>query len=390
MTPPFDQRRTLALAGILLHMAAVGVVMGVAIPLTGLAMNGWGEPGWRIGLVAAMPSVAIVTTIPLAPRLVRSIGAWPAMVGGCLLGTAALLLMPLLPNVPAWVVLRFLIGAGLALPWLLGETWLNALSTDRNRGRVLALYSAALFLGFAVGPQLLAVTGSDGWPPFLAAGGALFLAILPLLPLRSQAPDLRQPSTFSVAGLLRRSPVVAATALAAGFTEMAVFALLALAATRSGQSEAWGLTQLSAFLMGGIALQLPLGILSDRLPRRPLLFGLAVGGLLLALALPLAGGHDLLALAVCFLLGGALIGYYALGLAILGESFAGSDLAVANAGFILLYEVGSITGPAVGGLLIDGFPLWGLPAPLAAASALLCGVLIVSRRRLTRGDRQLR
>jgi MFS family permease len=133
---------------------------------------------------------------------------------------------------------------------------------------------------------------------------------------------------------------------------------------------------LTVFLVGGILLQLPFGWLGDRWSRRRTLALVGLLGLLSSLALGLFGGSPLIAGLLCFLLGGAVLALYNLGLALLGERFAREDLGIANAAFIMVYSVGSLVGPAVGGTATEVSATWGLPATLAAICALVMAMAL--------------
>jgi MFS family permease len=371
----FFQRR-ISLIAVLVHMLAVGVTIGVFVPLSSLVLESWGVETWLIGIVAAMPSVAIVVLMPLAPRLLGWVGAYPAMVLGCLISVVAILLMPLLPSVAAWIVLRFVAGAGLALPWLVGETWLNAAVLDRWRGRVLALYGASLFLGFAIGPQLLAVTGTAGWRPFLLCAAALISALLPIVAVRRLAPRLVHEPTLRILSVLRLVPTATLAAFVAGLLEAACYTLLPLYGLRVGMSEVSSLHLLSIFLLGGIVLQVPVGWLADKLPRAWVLVGLGVVAMVAAALLPFTVSVFWLLAPATFVLGAALLGFYVVGLSILGQDCAPQNLAVANAAFIMLYELGSVAGPALAGVAMDLWQPHGLIATIfVIALALALAVL---------------
>jgi len=81
------------------------------------------------------------------------------------------------------------------------------------------------------------------------------------------------------------------------------------------------------------------------------------------------------ALLLVFVWGGFIAGIYTVGLAHLGSSFKGSDLAAANAAFAFLYAVGSIAGPGVGGIGIDVWRPYGLLVAVAGLGALLVAVV---------------
>lgn len=374
---PLDRAlRRRSLIAIMVHMTAIGLALGLLIPLNALVLEDWGVATWLNGLTAAMPSLAILCTMSLATRICGRLGTLRSIYLGCALATVAVLLMPLLPEVPAWMVLRFLVGVGLALPWLVGETWINALAPARQRGRVLAVYAASLFLGFALGPALLGLTGIEGWGPFLLVAGAIAGATLPIVWVRALAPAMPRRPKLRLSGVLRRAPSVLTAAFVAGLTESAFFALLPLHALRGGLPEANALSLLSAFLAGGILLQFPIGWLADRGGRRLLLGLLALVALGMLAVLALTGPGGLAAFVIVFLLGGMMLGFYSVGLALLGERFPVSELAVANAGFILLYEAGSIGGPTIAGAAMDLSSAHGLLISVGLALAVLALVAL--------------
>jgi MFS family permease len=82
-----------------------------------------------------------------------------------------------------------------------------------------------------------------------------------------------------------------------------------------------------------------------------------------------------------FVWGGFIAGLYAVGLAHLGSNFKGSELAAANAAYAILYALGSMVGPGLGGIGMDLWNPHGLPVALGLISAVL--VLIIGYRAAT-------
>ncbi|MGH6946350.1 MAG: MFS transporter [Kiloniellales bacterium] len=369
---PTDRRASLT--AIILHMLGVGFLIGLMMPLTALVLESWGTSATLIGIVAAMPALAIVLLMPIGPRLMARWGTIKPMLAGLAVGGLALALLPLLPNVPAWIVLRFVIGAAFALPWLVGETWINSLASEETRGRIIGLYAATVFFGFMLGPLTLEWIGIEGRMPFLVAIGALLLSIVPLLFARRLAPRIQFEVSIPVSRILAAAPMVLGAALLAGYTEAALFGLLPVYSVHAGLPQDLSLRLLAIFLVGGLVLQYPLGWLADRSDRRLLLTVTAViAGAAVAAMPALVGSFVLLALAA-FVAGGAALGFYSLGLALLGQRFRPAELAVANAAFILLYESGSILGPAVGGFAMDLADPHGLIVAVALGCAVFAAI----------------
>jgi len=123
-------------------------------------------------------------------------------------------------------------------------------------------------------------------------------------------------------------------------------------------------------------LQLPIGLLADRVGRR-LMLGLCAlvsgfGPLLLQGCI----GKPLLLWPLLFCWGGTLYAFYSQGIALLGDEIDARDLAGANTLFVMIYCCGGILGPSIGGLVMDLSPRNGLPVMLALPAFLLGAVLL--------------
>ncbi len=110
------------------------------------------------------------------------------LIMAALLSSALLLILfPLVPSFWLWFPLRFLLGISAEILFVLTETWASELSDNKNRGRIMATYTASLSLGFAGGPLILSFTGFEGLVPF-AIGAVVALLAFVIMSL----PGLRQ------------------------------------------------------------------------------------------------------------------------------------------------------------------------------------------------------
>ena len=131
--------------------------------------------------------------------------------------------------------------------------------------------------------------------------------------------------------------------------------------------------------LGNVVLQVPLGMISDRMrDRRHLLLACAVIGLAGILALPYVAANWYLLAALLFFWGGVVAALYTVGLAHLGTRLSGHELASANAAFVFCYGLGMILGPQAIGIGMDLFGQDGF-AWSVAVFFLLYIVLALSR-----------
>jgi len=340
-------------------------------PLVSVVLDRGGFSATTIGLNAAMPAVALVALVFSLPAIVRKIGAAFAMYAGLAIWAAAVLLMPVQSGPGAWLVLRFFLSIGFCFHWVMGEAWVNAAATDRNRGRVIGAYVMFATLGAAAGPAVLSLTGFTGMLPFAVVAAIVATAALPLLAMPKISSPTMPRGTKSLADMARKAPVAMATGLVAGFCDIILFSLFPVYGVRIGLSVDATMALLVAFLIGTAVTQLPLGWFAERVSSRLLLTVCALIVIVAAMILPYLTSSMAALVFVMFLWGGAQIGFYTLGLVELGSKFGPSDLVGANSIFSLMYGTGAFAGPLTAGMVMDFWGASGLTATVAAASGVL-------------------
>jgi MFS family permease len=383
-TAPLTPRaRRRALIAILASLTAAGLTDGTSYPLFSVMLDRAGHSGSVIGLHAAMPILGTILTAPFIPRIIRRFGVQATMFGSLALIVVCYVMFPLLPSLSVWFVLRFLVGVGMAVHWIVSETWLNAAATSSRRGLFAGLYATLMSIGFAVGPALLTVIDLDTALPFVIIAGAVVLVGVPLYWARHSMPPIEPARSDSHLWPLAAAPTIFVAALVAGTVDASVLSLLVVYGVRTGFTEADALILLTVLGVGTVTLQLPLGWLADRVGRRRLLLVSGVAGAAGALALPLALGLPTLLWVILFLWGGFFVGLYTVALAELGERFQGPALAGANGLFVMAYSAGSLAGPPVLGVAMDVLGPNGLPVGLAAACLMFLLVAAVRTMRWT-------
>ncbi len=373
-------RRRLSLLAVNLCVLGVGTGLGALVPLMALNLERRGVEAAVIGLNSAMFPLAVLAVGPVLPRLLARLGTLKALYLGIGLTTLSVLLLPVLPGLPAWFALRFLAGAAASIQWVVSETWLNIIATDRDRGRVMGLYASVLAAGFALGPMIIGAVGIEGWLPFLLVALAVALAAAPVLLAADLAPSMPPRHRGSLLALLRARPLVMACGLGGGFMDFALFAFLPIYGLGHGLGQADAILMLSIFVGGNVLLQMPIGWLADHSSRPATLLAVILVSLLGALLLPLAIGSAAWLYPLLFVWGGTTFAIYTLGLGLLGDGFPAAELAAANVALVMVYETGSVVGPTLSGVAIDAAGPEGLVAVMGAAAALLLAAFVAIRR----------
>ena len=177
--------RKRSLAGVIAAMAVVNLVYGITFPLLALVLDAQDVSKTLIGLNTVSQAAAIFAIAPLAPRLLARIPAARLMQYATILLALLFILAGWFPNVYFWFPLRFVMGALTALLWISSEALINELAPERSRGRIVGIYTSLGSAGFALGPLLLVLTGSEGLLPFVCTSAMILLAGVPLLRSRN-------------------------------------------------------------------------------------------------------------------------------------------------------------------------------------------------------------
>ena len=382
MTGPHDKTHRAALVAIVTSAAAIATGLSLGLPLLALVLQARGVSGTWIGLNTAIAGLASVLAPVLVTPLARLVGAGRLLTAMLALVAVTFYAFHLVDDLAGWFVLRLVFHGALTIAFVVSEFWLMTLAPPEKRGLLVGVYATVFSVGLAVGPLILALTGSTGALPFLVGACILAAAILPVHLARRAPPDLHEESRHGTLGFVVAAPVATLAALAFGAVESGGLAILPLWGLAQGLDEGRAAWLLTAVGLGNVAMQIPIGLLADRLDKTRLLGLCSLGSALGAALLPFAATTSLaVTLALLFLWGGIAAGLYTIGLAALADRYHGSDLAGANAAFVSMYGVGMLVGPAAIGVGLDASPAAGAPLVMAAFFALHLAVLAAFGRR---------
>jgi len=380
--PGLGPTERMSLAAAIICTSAVGTTAGLMWPLLSLILDARGVGSGIIGLSSAAQSLATIAVSPFAWRLTERLGMVRSAASCIIVILLALALLRLFTHVNAWFALRFLLGAATSTLFICTQTWVNQMAPDRVRGRIIGIFGFLWSAGFGAGPLVIRLTGIEGWPPFLAALALVAFAGVPLLFAGETTATVGRVH-FGFRGLAALGPGLAAVvaSLVQGVLDSVTDSFLPLYGLRSGFDPGASVTMLIVLQGGILAVQLPVGLLADRVDRFLLLGIATVLGLVTSLALPLAVRHDLTLWPDLFLLGVASGAIWNVSLVLIGQIFEGGGLSAALALRSLLYGIGSVIGPPLTGWTFAGWGSIAVPLALALACGLLGAAQLAGGRR---------
>ena len=383
LTSP-DLARTRSLIAAICCAALAGCGFGLLMPLVALNLEAMTGSAAIVGTNAAAAALSTLLATPLIPALMARTPPRQTVVICALITAAGFVLFPAMPDPLVWFGLRFVMGLSVTIIFVASETWINQLAKPESRASLLAVYATVLSGGFGSGGLLLSLLGSEGWTPWIAGGVIYALGALPILILKGPQIKPPSPDEAGLESLLsagRLAPLAIMAGLVFGGLETNVFSLMPVYAERIGIAEQGVGLLVAIGALGAIALQIPLGKLADRTGRDRTLSGVALSAVILSVAMGLAGANLWLLIPMVFFFVGASSAFYTIGLAMIGERVQTGALASANAAFIFAYGLGSLLGPALGGISMDIADPWGLMAAFAAMAGLYFVLSLLSKQR---------
>lgn len=352
-------------------LIAIFVMMagsGFLSTLIGLRLERAGSGTMVIGLVATAYFGGLVLGALHAGGIVRRVGHIRAYAAFVALLSASTLTYALFQQPLLWGALRFVDGVCVAGVFICVESWLNDRAEPETRGTVLAFYMVSLYSGQALGQLLLRSGNSAPQIPFELASILISLAIIPVCLTRSHAPALEEAASLPLRRLFEASPLGVVGAGITGLLLGAFYGLAAIYARRLGLSLADTATFMMVVILGGVALQWPLGRLSDRYDRRRVIVGGFAATLAVSAGLALQPSGALL-LALGFLFGGLSFALYPLSVAHANDRLLPSERVTASGQLVLLYSAGAAAGPVAGAAAMTVAGAGGLFLFIALAAA---------------------
>jgi MFS family permease len=267
------------------------------------------------------------------------------------LTAATVLILPLLVSPLVWFAVRAAFGFCAAGVYMVIESWLNDRATNQDRGRILSAYVAVNLGSLMLGQWLLPLASPKGAELFSLSAVLYVLCVVPVgvtllpQPVPQPAPQLR------VRRLLRSSPVGMAGVIAVGLANGAFWTLGPVYAISLGFSTTGIALFMSAFVLGGTLIQLPLGRFSDHIDRRWIIAGVsaaaALGGVALALLGRWSAQMPWLLYPLAFFFGAAMLPLYSLSIAHANDRIERTEFLEASATLLMVNALAAVAGPTL-------------------------------------------
>jgi len=329
-----------------------GVGLGsVLIPLRA-KIEGW--TATDIAWIGTAYALAFTAACILGPRLVQRVGHIRVFATLQALLVTAFLLHALVITPLAWALWRALGGFALAGSYMVLESWLNEKVTNQNRGAAFSAYMMISNGAIALGQYILPLGDPASYQLFLVVAIVFALAVLPTALSTASAPASVTQTSLRLRALFQRSPAAVVGCFIAGVISGNWQFFAPVYGEAAGLPLAGVATMMAVALVGSVVFQYPLGALSDRIDRRHVMALAGAIGVTVSVAMAtLQPTTPWVLFAGMFLFGSVLYPIYALNVAHANDKAQPSEFVEVSSGLLVVYGIGSMAGPQLGGRMME-------------------------------------
>jgi MFS family permease len=337
----------------------------------------------QIGLVMAGYYAGYIIGTLLIPRLIRGVGHVRCFAAFAAVAAATGLGFGLLVDPIIWFVFRVVSGICVVGIYMVVESWLNEQSAGPSRGRIFSLYMMSTLVALGAGQFLLLAGDTSELTLFALSAILISLGVVPIAITRVTEPRIELVVPVRLSELARTSPLGIVGAFCAGILSGAFWGMAPVFGQRLALADGDIALLMSSTVLGGVVLQWPIGHLSDRIDRRTVLIltSFATAGVAGAISHITAQAYPGL-VPSAFLYGGLMFTLYSISVAHTNDHLAAGQVLEATRGLLLVFGIGALCGPILGGLAMKTLGPAGLPAmsSLTATALALFGIFRITRR----------
>lgn len=259
---------------------------GLQTTLLGLRAVQLGFPNFWIGLVMAAYYGGNFYGMVIIPRVLHNIGHVRLFAALTAVATGMPLLHFIFTSPLVWLGFRFFNGIALAGLFLVGESWVQGTTSNKERGTVFSVYLAAIYGGLFLGQVLILSSPVESPHLYMVASLVVSLASVPMLMFVLPTPKHHARVVVrSVRYFFKMSPMGIGGTFLIGMIHAVIFSLTPVYAMGIGLSQTSVVAMIAGLTGFGALAQWPIGKLSDHTERRWILLWLALGSLALFISM---------------------------------------------------------------------------------------------------------
>ena len=353
-------RLIISLSALLISVLFVQVGTGSLGPLDALSGLELGFSPTEIGYLGSSHFLGFFVGCVASPYLVVRAGHSRAFAVMAAASTISIILHPVVQQPWFWMLLRGITGFAVAGAYTVIESWLQAKLNNSNRGTVFSIYRMVDMSGTLLSQLVIAGLTPAHYISYNLIAVVACLALLPLALTQTSLPALPKTPSFKPFFVYKLSPLAAVGVIVVGLTNSSFRMVAPVYAKQSGLPQGGIAVFLALAVIGGLAAQLPAGVIADRLNRRITLIGFSVFAMLVCAAISLDIQTQIAGVFRLFILAGFCSALRRCpstqSCASHASDFAKRDeFLEMSASLIFFYAVGAVVAPSFAGYLIEEY-----------------------------------
>ncbi len=328
-------------------MCLLGIGNGLGTSLLGIRATIEDFSSLAAGISLAGYYVGFLVGSRVIGDLLANVGHVRVFAGLASLASSAILMHGLFLTPSIWFALRLLTGLCMSGIFITAESWLNNLASNRSRGRLLSTYMVMVMGGATIGQLLISFDNPGGFGLFVLVSVLFSISLVPLSLTRTNPPLVQPRRKADAIAVFKTAPLALVGATVAGLTHSAIITMGPVYGTLVGLTNAQVGLMMGALLFGAVANMIPLGRLSDRVPRRRVILAITLGSTLVT-ALMITTTASPLLLTLAMLVYGALaLPLYALSMSHMNDLLPTEQIIPGATALVTFKGSGAIAGPVL-------------------------------------------
>lgn len=303
-----------------------------------------------IGVIMSVYYCGYIAGWYIVPAMIRSVGHIRVFAGFASLASTTILIQGLFVDPYVWILIRFICGIGFVGLFIVSESWLNNIASNKRRAQILSAYMFVIHFGLFAGQFLINLGSIETMGLFVLISVLISLSLLPVTLANNPSPQFEDSEGLPFRELVGLSPFCVACVVVAGICGASFLTLGPIYASFLGLPLPQISFFMASFIVGCASIPLVTGWLSDRIERRRVIIFTTLCGFLVGL-----GAHFFpsLLIVASFLFGGCVTSIYSVSAAHLNDRLKPSQITSATAALILVNGVSSCIAPIVLAYMLD-------------------------------------
>lgn len=345
------------ISSLFFSIAFLAIGYGMILTFVGVYLKELQVSNTVIGIINASFFLGAVSSSIFSQKIISTVGHIRSFAAFASIMVVSFLLHSVFFNEILWAFLRLISGFSFFGLLIILESWLNEKSSEKDRGKILAIYTIIFYLSTAIGQLFLNIDEHFKQAIFTIGSVLVLFSVVIIALTKIKEPKLAEFEKYSVPKIFSIVPLATVSSFIGGFFVGGFFTMVPVYILMQGQSIEVVSYFMLITLIGGLISQWPIGLLSDKYGRRKLIAFSAFFSAVISTLFIVFNLDEQTLYILGFLLGFSIFSVYPLAVARANDVVdENKDIVEISRALLFAYGIGSFISP-----LLIGFGLSYMP-----------------------------